>query len=204
MYKVFIENILLHIIDEKDLIPNDAFILNEKDIELSQKPLFLMLEELKTDFKIYLVSSNPDITFSKIFENFDFVEAAGGIVERENLFLFIKRNGFWDIPKGKLENAEIPEIGAVREIEEECGIIKPEIKDFICFTYHTYSYKGRQTIKKTYWYSLTYSGPQKLKGQIEEGITKAKWFKKSEIEKIKKNTFGSIIDVIDLYFGTDS
>ncbi|MFT4602413.1 MAG: 8-oxo-dGTP pyrophosphatase MutT (NUDIX family), partial [Arenicella sp.] len=52
------------------------------------------------------------------FENFKFIEAAGGLVEFKGKFLFIKRNGLWDIPKGKLEKGESIEEGAVREIEE--------------------------------------------------------------------------------------
>lgn len=203
MYKVFIENLPLHIIHQKDFIPNDAIVLFEKDIQSIKKSLFLLINQHGTDFQIYLVSANPATTFSKLFEDFELVEAAGGIVQRNDSFLFIKRNGFWDIPKGKLDAGEKPEDGAIREIEEECGISEPKIQDFICETYHTYLYKGRPTIKKTYWYALNYSGSKRLKGQIEEGITKVKWFKKTEIDKIKKNTFGSIIEVIDLYFGTD-
>lgn len=204
MYKVFIENTLLHIIDQKDFIPNNALVLFEEDLDVVKKSLLLLLNQCNTDFQFYLVSPNPSASFSKLFEGFEFVEAAGGIVQRKDSFLFIKRNGFWDIPKGKLEDGESPELGAKREIEEECGISGPKIKHFICETYHTYLYKGRPTIKKTHWYALNYEGASTLKGQIEEGITKVRWFKKAEIDKIKKNTFGSIIEVMNLYFDNDT
>ena len=200
MYKVFIENIALHIVEEKDLIPNDAIIIYEGRLELIQKSLFSLLEVKNNELPIFLVSPFPEVTFSKLFEEYDFVEAAGGIVKRKETYLFIKRNGCWDIPKGKLDEGEIPEEAAVREIEEECGIEAPKIEKFLGLTYHTYLYKGKPTIKKTYWYSLSYDGVKNLKGQLEEGITKVKWFKEEELDKIRKNTFASIIEVMDLYF----
>ena len=162
--------------------------------------MFYLLESSDNELPIYLVTSSIEKTFSTLFQDFDFVEAAGGIVKRKDTYLFIKRNGFWDIPKGKLDEGEIPENAAIREIEEECGINGPQLKDPICLTYHTYLFKGKPTIKKTYWYSLDYIGNKKLKGQKEEGITKVKWFKLDEIEKIRKNTFASILEVMDTYF----
>jgi ADP-ribose pyrophosphatase YjhB (NUDIX family) len=88
------------------------------------------------------------------------------------------------------------EVAAVREIEEESGIVGPTVEDFLCETYHTYSFKNEQVLKRTYWYSLSFSGKKKLIPQEEEGITKAKWLKKSKLAKIKKNTFSSILEVI--------
>ena len=200
MYKVFIENTPLHIIEKKDLIPNDVLVIFEEDLNLIKDQLFHLLESIDNELPIYLVTSSIEKTFSTLFQDFDFVEAAGGIVKRKDTYLFIKRNGFWDIPKGKLDEGEIPETAAIREIEEECGINGPQLKEPICLTYHTYLFKGKPTIKKTYWYSLDYIGNKKLKGQKEEGITKVKWFKLDEIEKIRKNTFASILEVMDTYF----
>src|SRR5665648_657317 len=54
------------------------------------------------------------------------IPAAGGLVRNENgLFLFIRRLGVWDLPKGKIEKNETPELAAVREVEEECGLSGP-------------------------------------------------------------------------------
>ncbi len=200
MYKVFIENIPFHVIDAKDFIPKDAIVIYLDQLESLKKPLFSLLYSPTFLLPIYLVSSSPKETFFKLFEGYDFVEAAGGIVKRKDTFLFIKRNGFWDIPKGKLDENELPHIAAVREIEEECGILNPKIENELGVTYHTYTFKGRPTLKKTYWYGLTYDGSKNLQGQLEEGITKVKWFKKEELGKIRKNTFASILEVMNLYF----
>ena len=45
------------------------------------------------------------------------------MVRKADAYLFILRNVVWDIPKGKLEKGETPELAAVREIEEECGLV---------------------------------------------------------------------------------
>ena len=103
-------------------------------------------------------------------------------MKRKKKYLFIKRNGFWDIPKGKLEKKESIEEGAVREIEEECGITEPIIENRIGITYHTYRYEDKPTIKKTYWFALNYAGPQQLKGHLDEGITKVAWLKSDEVK----------------------
>ena len=103
-----------------------------------------------------------------------------------------------------MEKNEDPKWGAIREIEEECGIKKPVIESLICYTYHTYldTYKGKNklVLKKTYWYELSYDGDKDLKPQKEEGISKAKWVKKSKLDKIRLNTYESILEVIDTYF----
>ena len=133
----------------------------------------------------------------KKFADHQFIEAAGGIVQRENKFLFIKRNGFWDIPKGKLEKRESPEQGAIREIEEECGLIQPIIKKHLIDTWHTYVHKKKRVLKKTYWFWLD-EGSEKVKlvPQIEEGITELDFFGQDKFEMIKENTFLSIVEVI--------
>ncbi len=200
MYKVFIENTSLHIVESKDFIPKDVLVIFEGDIEVVKVYLFQLLKSLDSHLPIYLISSSPESTFSILFEDYECIEAAGGIVKRKDSFLFIKRNGMWDIPKGKLEKGEKSEVAAVREIEEECGIRGPIIENMIGITYHTYEYKRKPVIKKTYWYELKYDGIKQTFPQIEEGITKVKWFKLDQISKVKKCTYLSILEVISVYF----
>jgi 8-oxo-dGTP pyrophosphatase MutT (NUDIX family) len=56
--------------------------------------------------------------------NQQLIEAAGGLVlnERGNL-LMIFRRGKWDLPKGKRDAGESIETCAVREVEEETGLV---------------------------------------------------------------------------------
>ena len=52
------------------------------------------------------------------------VRAAGGIVVRDGSVLLVHRPKYddWSFPKGKLEDGESWEDGAVREVEEETGL----------------------------------------------------------------------------------
>ena len=52
------------------------------------------------------------------------VRAAGGIVVRDGSVLLVHRPkyGDWSFPKGKLEDGESWEDGAIREVEEETGL----------------------------------------------------------------------------------
>ena len=150
------------------------------------------------DNKPVIYKCGSEKALQKQFPDHKYIEAAGGIVRRGATFLFIKRNGFWDIPKGKLDKGEAPEQAAVREIEEECGLQKPVIKKHLLNTWHTYEQKGKTYLKKTYWYLLEDMKPvAKLVPQTEEGITDLKFFEVKDFDVIRENTFLSVNDVLD-------
>lgn len=199
MYKVFIENRPI-IFAQNDALLKNTYCIASELIEKGEEDLALIVKSVPKKKNIIILSEQIEEEFARIFNEYDFIEAAGGIVKRKKKYLFIKRNGFWDIPKGKLEKKESIEEGAIREIEEECGIIGPSIVNQIGITYHTYRYEGKPTIKKTYWFAMEYEGPKQLKGQLEEGITKVEWLKFEELEKVKRKTFPSIKEVMELYF----
>lgn len=138
---------------------------------------------------------------NKLLEKkFRIVEAGGGLVvnEKEEI-LFIFRKGRWDLPKGKLEKREKIKHGAIREVEEECGITEPKIREDLITTFHKFRNKGSDCIKKTYWYIMDYDKNEELIPQKEEGITKVKWIHPDKLEKVFKNTFPSIKDVLEAY-----
>jgi 8-oxo-dGTP pyrophosphatase MutT (NUDIX family) len=145
----------------------------------------------------YILTHDAKEYVKKVMKSITVIEAAGGVVENQSGdFLFIYRNKKWDLPKGKLEKGEKKKIGAVREVEEECGIRVAGIGRKICMTYHTYVSRGEVVLKRTHWYAMTYSGEGKLKPQRNEGITKVLWFKPEQTGPIIKNTFPSIMDVL--------
>ena len=126
------------------------------------------------------------------------IHAGGGAVfNNEGQLLVIYRNGRWDLPKGKLESGEEIEECAVREVEEECGISGVQLKSSLLKTYHTYLVEDKSFLKVSHWYRMTYEGNESLIPQKEEGITKVKWLQKSDAAKIRSNTYGSILDVLD-------
>ncbi len=121
------------------------------------------------------------------------VKAAGGIVLNKNSeLLIIKRNGLWDLPKGKIEKGERKKIAAIREVEEECGISGLNLVSKIGKTFHTYQFRGEDVFKITYWFLMDYSGDEKLIPQIEEDITEVKWITKSEINSLLSQTYESL------------
>lgn len=199
MYKVFIENRPI-IFAQNDALLTNTYCIASELLEKGEEDLALIVKSVPKKKNIVVLSDQIEEEFARIFSEYDFIEAAGGIVKRKKKYLFIKRNGFWDIPKGKLEKKESIEEGAIREIEEECGIAGPIIVSRVGITYHTYRYENKPTIKKTYWFAMEYEGLKQLKGQIEEGITKVEWLKIDELDKVKKKTFPSILEVIQLYF----
>lgn len=189
MYKVFIENrpIKFQINSQLKVEPDFKKMWNEVEE-------FLGSGREQCEFEI-----RSEADFKEFFSTHKYIEAAGGMVEREGKYLFIKRNGLWDIPKGKLDKGEKPAEAAVREIEEECGLIAPIIKEHLIDTWHTYVHKGKNVLKRTYWYWLD-EGSEKapLVPQEEEGITEVGYKGESEFEEIISNTYLSIIEVIEI------
>ena len=144
-----------------------------------------------------ILSNAPDLTFNSFFKHFQFIQAAGGVVQNQkNEILLIYRNGCWDLPKGKVEKGENISEAAIREVEEECGLVGPEITDELSSTYHTYERNGKSVLKKTNWYIMRYEKKHALVPQIEEGITKACWIKKNELNSFINNTYASIASVL--------
>ena len=136
--------------------------------------------------------------WESFISNFEVVVAAGGYVKnKKGEILFIKRNGIWDLPKGKLENNESLFKCAKREVEEECGVNQLTFKEKRCETYHTYKLNGISYLKHIHWYNFEcgYSGI--LVPQTCEGIELVKWVSQKEIKSYIKNSFKSIQEVVN-------
>lgn len=127
------------------------------------------------------------------------IKAAGGIVKNEaNEYLFIFRNGKWDLPKGKIEKGENSRAAAIREVEEECGIRIESSGDKIVNSYHLYEMSGGTVIKKTSWYWMKAKKKGKLIPQLEEGITDVRWLSKADLSLVQENTYPLIKDLIKI------
>ncbi len=128
------------------------------------------------------------------------VIAAGGVVYRyqsgcdEPKVLLIHRNGYWDIPKGKMEKGETISMCAAREVAEETGSELPLIVSGLGTTYHEYQEKKKLIGKTTYWYSMIFSKEQELSPQTSEGIHSLEWVVLSEA--IKKVGFENLKEVL--------
>ena len=116
-----------------------------------------------------------------------------------NNILMIFRNNKWDLPKGKLEIDESIEYCAIREVMEECGIDGLQIQNKISVTYHTYVQNNEKILKKTHWFLMKTHSNNSLIPQLNEGISKVKWCNEELVSHNLKNSYGIIIDVINLY-----
>jgi len=108
----------------------------------------------------------------------------------------IFRNGKWDLPKGKKDEAEEIESCAKREVEEECGVCDLEITGKLSDTYHIYKHNGNKILKRTYWFKMTTDFEAELVPQTKEGIMKVCWVKQEEIKEKLKNSYGNIRDLL--------
>lgn len=198
MYKVFIDNIPIYFEKEVNFYSN---ISNQyyPILAIEKYNNFVKhINSLDRNNKIVVKSPNPQATFKLFFSKFKYLEASGGLVFNplKKKYLFIKRNGFWDIPKGKIEKGENKENAAIREVKEECGFSQIKLGNLITETYHTYYAHGKHHLKKTYWFNMESTDVNHLTPQQEEGITELIWLKKEEWQKIYANTFLSIIEVL--------
>ena len=113
--------------------------------------------------------------------------------------LFIYRLDYWDLPKGKIEVGESFEEGALREVEEECGVNNLELKDLTLITYHTYEMYDEKCFKTTNWYKMNSDFQGQLVPQLEEGISKVEWMSVDDINNAKKRiTINATIPIIIL------
>ena len=109
--------------------------------------------------------------------------------------LLIRRNDLWDLPKGHQEQGEDISVTALREVQEETGVLNLELKGLICITDHCYRRDGVWHLKHTWWYDMLYMDPVDLTPQREEDITKAAWVARSGLSPYLKNTYPSIVEV---------
>ena len=129
-------------------------------------------------------------------ETFRMAPAAGGVVVKDGKFVSIVRKGIPDLPKGHIEEGETPEVDALREVEEEIGIVKLHIIKELPSTWHCYLEHDEWTLKRTYWYLMESEETIQPKPQTEEGITEIKLIGNEEIEDFLKNTFRSISEIL--------
>ncbi len=169
----------------------------------------LNLADIKNIDEFLKSESGPDIetesvrtkdgkTLSQIFQ---MIDAAGGLIKNdEGNYLFIFRRNKWDLPKGKVDKNENFEEAAIREVKEESGLKKVNIEGFIRCTFHIYPLKGKFVLKTTNWFLMSAPGKQKLTPQSEEDITEILWLDSGNIQKVKTNTYPSVLGVLDSCF----
>ena len=203
--KIYVDELPIYITDE--LSNNLMNLSKENDIlfidEKSNLDATKILSALHTNEKKAVIIFGKDIQELKeyFFDQFTIIEAAGGIVQNETKdLLFIYRRNKWDLPKGKMEAGETPEICAAREIEEETGVKNLMLKHKIGETYHIYTERGKTILKISHWFNFTTEGNQKTIPQTSEDIAEVKWIHTLNIKEPMANTHQNIKDILTLFF----
>lgn len=143
------------------------------------------------------------IYFLLLLMNKKTIIAAGGLVFNEqNELLMIFRRGKWDLPKGKLDAGETVEACAVREVQEETGLITIELENLIGKTYHEYFDKwvNENVVKESWWYKMKSSVNEKLIPQVEEDIELIEWVDKKNFKKYLDNSYRNISEIVNKYY----
>ncbi|AYD47167.1 MAG TPA: NUDIX domain-containing protein [Arachidicoccus soli] len=125
--------------------------------------------------------------------------AAGGLVTNESGYLLmIFRRGFWDLPKGKLDEGESIEQCAIREVEEETGLSNIDLGKLIGITFHDYfdKWTNQNVTKETHWFEMHVSNNQQLIPQTEEDIEKIEWVNSSIAKKYLQDSYTNIVDIM--------
>ena len=93
------------------------------------------------------------------------VRAAGGIIVRDGSVLLVHRPKYddWSFPKGKLEEDEAWEQGAVREVEEETGL-RCEAGELVGTT----RYFVLQGPKAVRYYRMSGDGEARAQNEVDE------------------------------------
>jgi ADP-ribose pyrophosphatase YjhB (NUDIX family) len=144
--------------------------------------------------------TSPEFSQIRLYLNskYKVVKAAGGLVRKNGKILMIYRLKKWDLPKGKMNKNEGAKEGALREVEEECGV-KVKMAGKICSTRHTYTMNNKNILKKTNWYVMDCIDDKKMQPQIEEDIEEVKWMSPKEVYHALKDSYHSIGHVFRKY-----
>ena len=146
---------------------------------------------------VQLLPVNGFDAWSTFKDMHKFVQAAGGMVtDEQGRLLVIRRLGVWDLPKGKVEKEEDIEHAAVREVQEECGLVEVRLVAQLTSTWHTYERKGKQHLKRTDWFLMEASSAETLTAQSEEDIEEVRWMDRTELQAMKADTYPSLFPVI--------
>lgn len=196
------DNYQVHLKAGEKIIPeklvNNVLITNVSAKQLEDVTKFLSENVFHNVTSITLDVKNYKNVKAYIKSFFRIVKAAGGIVNKGDKILMIYRSKKWDLPKGKCEKGEKMKKCAIREVQEECGIVVKSANK-VCNSWHTYSLNGKNILKKTAWYAMKCEEDKNMKPQKEEDIEEVKWLRTRDLFHALKDSYQSIRWVFEKY-----
>jgi 8-oxo-dGTP pyrophosphatase MutT (NUDIX family) len=197
-YKIYFNESALVIADSPSALRglSNLYYIGDDELHKSFK-ILMSTETYGRVMNFGLICPEPEAVFNEFKAEYTVIQAAGGLVfNKDNQMLTIKRNGIWDMPKGKIERHEDRMAAALREVMEETGINMLNISEKVGESYHAYFEEDAIMLKETHWYFMNCTGKSTLKPQVEEGISEVKfvdleWFKSEEF-----SSYQSIRDIV--------
>jgi len=184
---------------DKDNLRDHVLVVGAKKEQIEQLLQLMTVKKLKKLDSITFAVKDRKQLKQYIKSKFKVIEAAGGVVEKDDKILMIYRLGKWDLPKGKLDPGEAKRKAAVREVEEECGV-KGKIMEKVGKTWHTYLRNDKYNLKCTYWYRMKCLDDAQLTPQVEEDIEEVRWMTRDETRDAMYNTYRTIRSVVKKYY----
>lgn len=177
---------------------DDAVFIDELNLHTVKAMIHEMQQE-KVHAGVFLHADLEELQ-KAFFKKFTLIQAGGGLVLNDhNECLMIFRRGKWDLPKGKLDDGETIEECAIREVMEETGLQNAILQSPLVITYHTYHQGSKFVLKESHWYTMKAPGKQALVPQTTEDIHEIKWVKTEDLNTYKKDSFPSIVDVLEAW-----
>lgn len=197
MYEVYIMNRPVFFQEKANVSERSLVIREPGDRTLKELPH--MIRQHAEIESFVLLSDHPEKLWMKFCYAYKEVLAAGCVVQnQQNAYLWIERNGKWDLPKGKVEPGEGIEEAAVREVEEETGIGALTLTADLGKTYHTYEEAGIPVLKTTFWFKARHDGGATAgTPQTVEGITGVHWKPLPFDDEILNQTYPSIRALVE-------
>lgn len=195
MKRIYFNDICVFISDKVDN-GEICYVKNRDDIER----ISVKLKKKKITNDITLRGYKKKQIFNDFKSCFIIINAAGGLVVKDEKYLLIKRFGLWDLPKGKAEKNEKIKETATREVEEETGVGGLKIEKKLKSTYHIFKTGKGWKFKKTFWYLMSTEDNSKLSPQTDEDITEAVWMKKKDAGSAISQSYRSIADTFSKVF----
>ena len=178
----------------------------EESADYSDRPVYEGIPAEATPASVLSLFSNPasfvktdncSELMDKLKALFLSIQAAGGVVvDSVNNLLFIHRLGKWDLPKGKMEENEQPLETAMREIQEETGVVGLQYIDILPTSWHIYPMGDAWVLKETRWFLFSCEQNVVLKPQTEESIDQVQWIASSDVSVPLTNTYENIRMVV--------
>lgn len=194
--KVYLQHTLLSIYPLTTLeIPSGVEVSNFHPLKIRKKVEEWMNRSHSSE--VAIVHPQPLEVVQSMQDQMDWIPAAGGLVENEKgELLLIKRRGYWDLPKGKVDEGESLEQTAVREVQEETGLQAVTLGDFVGTTYHGYFIKNTPCIKPSHWFWMKVSGNPTVAPQLEEDITEIIWITRDEVDDYWPMALSTVRDLL--------